>query len=234
MKFFRKIRYDLIEKNKTGKYLKYAIGEIALVMIGILLALQVNNWNEQRKTQQVLKLALSQILNELKQDEIHLKAYELADTRRITYLTKVSDGNYDDTPLDFLFNNLDNYFYFYKSNNSYSGLKENGLFSSMKNTNLKNSITNYYENMYEQLKTVSQYGETFTNDQVIPYMLMEMEYDNNLLVNKELIQEKLESTNLNQLIKYQLNVKKFAVNLMNNAIQMNANLKVEIENELEN
>ena len=49
IKFFRKIRYDLMEKNKTGKYLKYAIGEILLVMVGILLALQVNNWNEQRK-----------------------------------------------------------------------------------------------------------------------------------------------------------------------------------------
>lgn len=49
IKFFRKIRYALIEKNKTGKYLKYAIGEIILVMIGILLALQVNTWNESRK-----------------------------------------------------------------------------------------------------------------------------------------------------------------------------------------
>ncbi len=44
--FFRKIRYDLMEKNKTGKYLKYAIGEIVLVMVGILLALQVNNWQD--------------------------------------------------------------------------------------------------------------------------------------------------------------------------------------------
>jgi len=49
IKFFRKIRYDLMEKNKTGKYLKYAIGEIVLVMVGILLALQVNNWNENKK-----------------------------------------------------------------------------------------------------------------------------------------------------------------------------------------
>ena len=38
-----------MEKNKTGKYLKYAIGEIVLVVIGILIALQINNWNEQRK-----------------------------------------------------------------------------------------------------------------------------------------------------------------------------------------
>ena len=49
IKFFRKIRYDLMEKNKTGKYLKYAIGEIILVVIGILIALQINTWNETKK-----------------------------------------------------------------------------------------------------------------------------------------------------------------------------------------
>jgi hypothetical protein len=48
IKFFRKIRYDLMEKNKTGKYLKYAIGEILLVVIGILFALQINNWNNNK------------------------------------------------------------------------------------------------------------------------------------------------------------------------------------------
>lgn len=45
----RKKRFDLIEKNKTRVYFKYAIGEIALVVIGILLAIQINNWNEKRK-----------------------------------------------------------------------------------------------------------------------------------------------------------------------------------------
>jgi hypothetical protein len=48
IKLFRKIRYDLMEKNKTGKYFKYAIGEIVLVVIGIIIALQINNWNENR------------------------------------------------------------------------------------------------------------------------------------------------------------------------------------------
>ena len=46
IKFFRKIRLNLINEGKTGKYLKYAIGEIILVVIGILIALQINNWNE--------------------------------------------------------------------------------------------------------------------------------------------------------------------------------------------
>lgn len=49
LKFFRKIRHTLLKQNKIGSYLKYAIGEIFLVVIGILIALQVNNWNEQRK-----------------------------------------------------------------------------------------------------------------------------------------------------------------------------------------
>jgi hypothetical protein len=49
IKFFRHIRKQLLSENKTGKYFKYAIGEIVLVMIGILLALQVSNWNQDRK-----------------------------------------------------------------------------------------------------------------------------------------------------------------------------------------
>ncbi len=48
IKFFRKIRQNLLSEGKTGKYFKYAFGEILLVMIGILLALQVNNWNDSR------------------------------------------------------------------------------------------------------------------------------------------------------------------------------------------
>jgi Family of unknown function (DUF6090) len=65
IKFFRKIRYDLLEKNKTGKYLKYAIGEIVLVVIGILIALSINNWNEAKKTERMVYSLFEDVLDEL-------------------------------------------------------------------------------------------------------------------------------------------------------------------------
>ena len=73
IKFFRKIRYDLMSENKTGKYLKYAIGEIVLVVIGILIALQINNWNENRKTKAQIKKSLVELRNDLSQDTVLIK-----------------------------------------------------------------------------------------------------------------------------------------------------------------
>lgn len=70
IKFFRSIRFKLMSQNQTSRYLKYAIGEIFLVVIGILIALQINNWNEDRKArQQEIKL-VSQLLEDAKNDSI--------------------------------------------------------------------------------------------------------------------------------------------------------------------
>lgn len=66
IKFFRKIRYNLMSENKAGKYFKYAVGEILLVVIGILIALQINNWNEERNNQATLKQFLMEFREELK------------------------------------------------------------------------------------------------------------------------------------------------------------------------
>jgi hypothetical protein len=64
--FFRKIRKKLADDNKPLKYMRYAIGEIVLVMIGILLALQVNNWNEWRKDREKEKIILSDLADNIK------------------------------------------------------------------------------------------------------------------------------------------------------------------------
>ncbi len=66
IKFFRQIRQSLIMEDKNAKYLKYAIGEIVLVVIGILIALQINNWNEHRKNQITKQVYLKSLIAELK------------------------------------------------------------------------------------------------------------------------------------------------------------------------
>ena len=72
IKFFRKIRYNLMGKNKTTKYLKYAIGEIILVVLGILIALQINNWNENRINSNKETSVLANIHKEFKRNKKQL------------------------------------------------------------------------------------------------------------------------------------------------------------------
>ena len=68
LKFFRQIRQSLLSQGKSGKYLRYAVGEIILVVIGILIALQVNNWNEKRKSEAAQNQLLLKLVDDLKQD----------------------------------------------------------------------------------------------------------------------------------------------------------------------
>ncbi len=65
MKFFRTLRQRLLAENKVTRYLAYALGEVVLVMIGILLALQVNNWNEDRKSRASERALLQSLLADL-------------------------------------------------------------------------------------------------------------------------------------------------------------------------
>lgn len=72
IKFFRKIRHSMLSENKTSKYTLYAIGEIFLVVIGILIALQINNWNETKKEQAITNKYLSGFITDLEKDRAQL------------------------------------------------------------------------------------------------------------------------------------------------------------------
>ncbi|OIQ36703.1 MAG: hypothetical protein BM563_10330 [Bacteroidetes bacterium MedPE-SWsnd-G1] len=84
IKFFRKIRQQLLNEGKTSKYFRYAIGEILLVMIGILLALQVNNWNENRKNASKEQGYLIGLQNDL---ENQIERFEV----RVPFYTSIID-----------------------------------------------------------------------------------------------------------------------------------------------
>jgi len=74
IKFFRHIRKSLLMENKTGKYFKYAIGEIILVVIGILIALSINNWNEKRQNKLKVGNLLQKIQKNIKADLSEINA----------------------------------------------------------------------------------------------------------------------------------------------------------------
>jgi hypothetical protein len=87
IKFFRKIRYDLMGKNKTGKYFKYAIGEIVLVVIGILIALNINTWNNNR----IERIKERNLLDNLHEDFLLNKA--LLDSVKVVHLNHLKIYN---------------------------------------------------------------------------------------------------------------------------------------------
>jgi Family of unknown function (DUF6090) len=110
IKFFRKIRQNMIKENRTSKYLLYAIGEIILVVIGILIALSINNWNENRKDKIKERNYLIGIKADLLQDqnslitlipkiEIRLNQYKKVDSTTINY-SDISSINVPDTLID--------------------------------------------------------------------------------------------------------------------------------------
>ena len=68
-KFFRRYRRSLIRGNQFTKYIFYAMGEIVLVVIGILIALQINNWNEDRKTDLMVKTFLINLRHNIESDQ---------------------------------------------------------------------------------------------------------------------------------------------------------------------
>jgi hypothetical protein len=94
--FFSKIRYQLAAENRAAKYLRYAIGEILLVVIGILIALQVNNWNESRKERIQENLLIQSIVSDLKMDTLiisqTLRILKDDTTQVFGFIKRMSDG----------------------------------------------------------------------------------------------------------------------------------------------
>lgn len=149
MKFFRKIRYDLIRKSNTGKYFKYAIGEILLVVVGILIALQINNWNQARKDDKALKEYLVKIKNHTLEDLRILDTLSKYRTQLANQCKKARTRILDKTEDEdlFLFMSCGVAFvdYYFKPNvGGYESLKNSNYFGKINNTPLDSLLTRYY------------------------------------------------------------------------------------------
>jgi hypothetical protein len=135
-------------ENKTGKYFKYAIGEIVLVVIGILIALQINNWNELRKTnnnqEKYLKLLKVESLNNLK--EVN-KNKDLVTNMHSSQLTLMNlfDSNQDTLSESYLSKTIikviNSTFSFDYENSTLSELKNSGELKNVRNDGLRKYLT---------------------------------------------------------------------------------------------
>lgn len=149
IKFFRKIRYNLMETGKTTKYIKYAIGEIALVMIGILLALQVNNWNTQRINKQTENDNYCQLALDFESDKAELlKLIEASRQREATSKQLLLDLDARTKTKEEL---LKGFFFvmrsdaFIPSKATITELISSGTLSLIKNRSLRKQLLTFYE-----------------------------------------------------------------------------------------
>ena len=168
IKFFRKIRQNLLMENKTSKYFKYAIGEIVLVVIGILLALQINNWNENRKSKQfetkILKEIKTSIQLDLGRNKAILEERILPKRIGIQNLIKSihSSEKIHDSILRKSFNNASRGVLFTYNKGAFESLKAIGL-DKISNDSLRNRLINFYENWLPRGKElIREHNETYS------------------------------------------------------------------------
>lgn len=156
LKFFRHIRQNLIMENKTSKYLKYAVGEILLVVIGILIALQLNNWNSDRKRGDQELALLVEMRQNLERDLNDCRSNIRANRRWQRSQGIVLDHLEQRTPfhdsLRFHYGNIFGATQLTANSSAYDNLKSIG-FDLIRNDSLRRSITELYAERYRFLLT---------------------------------------------------------------------------------
>jgi len=175
IKFFRKIRQKLLMENKTGKYFKYAIGEIVLVVIGILIAVQINSWVNRTKLQKDNEVFLKKMVLELELNKKRMRTLVYGDstnTKNVRYISleraiKNGDSILDMTyrglhsdDLSFIFNNRIGAggAYLNIHNSIYEELINTGKLYTLGSDTLIMAIKKYYkrcdrEDLYNKINT---------------------------------------------------------------------------------
>ncbi len=151
IKFFRRIRRQLLTENKFSKYLIYAIGEIMLVVVGILIALQINNWNEARKENATINTYLKGIVIDLNNDIRRFDVIIKNLNEQIKANSMVfEDKSYQNLPIDSIALSITSYFNDYKiSDQTFQKIKNSGLANQLGSTKLNEAINKYYsEDLY--------------------------------------------------------------------------------------
>ena len=145
--YFRKIRKQFADNNKPVKYMRYAIGEIVLVVIGILIALSINNWNEANKTRNKELIYLNNIKGDLILNITSLEEFIAAREKTVQAVDTLIDyfeGKRDMNHNKFNFYNLTvlEWYPFVQHSNTYQELMNSGTFTIISNKSIKDGLQN--------------------------------------------------------------------------------------------
>jgi hypothetical protein len=180
-KFFRKIRQKMLTENKFSKYLIYAIGEIILVVIGILIALNINNSNEASKLKHKELVLLSELQQNLKQDLDKLNGNIIGNKKitRSNVIVKFALETklpFNDS-LKYHFGNTFGNFEFTENSSAWENLKSIGL-DVISNDSLRNSLAQLYSTKYEYLKNIEKNtDDVYQWEQLYPQILKHIDID---------------------------------------------------------
>lgn len=157
IKFFRHIRKDLMEKNKTGKYFKYAIGEILLVVIGILIALAINDFYQNRINRNEEISLLKSIKEDFSETKKRAKTTISLQARVVEYCSKLETLMYEknnnvniDSIGNYLFRGALSYWRIEPVNGTYDAIISSGKIGILQNKKLKRLLA--------ELSTEIKYG----------------------------------------------------------------------------
>ena len=156
IKLFRNVRHRLLAEGRLSRYLFYAIGEIVLVVIGILIALQINNWNDARKDRARELGYLRNIREDVSGNIRELDDYLATRQQGIEAAQRIL-AHYDGKPIEdpSAFNadsiRIYNWRRFYLGDNTYQELIGSGNFALLSNPAVKDGLLDI-ESMYRKLK----------------------------------------------------------------------------------
>lgn len=160
IKIFRHIRMQLLSEGKTGKYLKYAIGEIILVVIGILIALSINSWNENRKEKELEQNYYCLLLDDIKQDKQQVETLKSLVKERINSsnkaISEIQKENADATEVGI---NLRLAIRmgkrtFQPNDASFQDIKSSGNLSIIKDKHILKQLNKYFRNVNGYSSTI--------------------------------------------------------------------------------
>lgn len=178
---FRKIRDHYLKNNNTGRYFKYAVGEVILVVIGILLALQINSCNQDIEDSKQERLYLKNLkvdmVNQLKYIDVQLE-FEEMQFQMVDDLLKEFYKDSDFT-LDTTFFNSSSRLIgrktFNKNDPTYTALLSTGGIALLRDDDLKNALFEYYQGL-EQLENILNNNNVFFVDQIYKPIILNNSY----------------------------------------------------------